>query len=288
MRDDDPPMIEDDEARKSAIELLMRTDRPRYFRDEAVQREYLQILEREEARQQGSERKLLAPGADVSIPVKRSTVGQQRRNRVGALTGTQSEVQAGRDPAVDQNLLSFDPVDLLYLDAADSERINDSRVLSDVTPDSDWTPGAQYAQRKRPPATGTVHEEDGRQHYRDGGHHEMPEGVDKKWNLHPETARVFRQSTTGRNRLTYRETPDGPPIGNIWNPLHEAYSDPTALSRWARPNAGCISSGRAARATARFSVTSPSAMRRWPPTEMPWTTWPLPPRRLLPLPAYPT
>jgi hypothetical protein len=54
MRDDDLPIIEEDEARKRAIELLMRTDRPRYFRDEGMQREYLQILEREEDRRSGS------------------------------------------------------------------------------------------------------------------------------------------------------------------------------------------------------------------------------------------
>ncbi len=102
-----------DEARKREIELLMRTDRPRYFRDEAVQREYLQILERGEAWRQGGGRKPLAPGADVGIPGKGSTVGQQRRDRVGASTGT------------------------LHRDAADSARIGDARVLSDVTPDND-------------------------------------------------------------------------------------------------------------------------------------------------------
>ena len=79
MRDDDLPTIEDDEARKRTIELLMRTDRRGYFRDEAMQREYLQILEREEARQQGGERKSLAPDAKVSIPDKRNTFGQLRR-----------------------------------------------------------------------------------------------------------------------------------------------------------------------------------------------------------------
>ena len=142
-RDDDLPIIED-EARKREIEILMRTDRPRYFRDEAMQREYLEILEREEARQQGGERKPLAPGADVGIPVNRSTVDQQRRDRVGALTETQSDPHA-RDLAVDQSLLSLDPEGLLYLDAADGERIADSRILSDVTPDNEWIPGAQYA-----------------------------------------------------------------------------------------------------------------------------------------------
>lgn len=43
------PMSNDDGARKAEIEYLMRWDRPRYFRDELMQQEYRDILEREEA-----------------------------------------------------------------------------------------------------------------------------------------------------------------------------------------------------------------------------------------------
>lgn len=194
---DDISTTEDDEARRRAIEEMMRLDRPRYFRDEAVQQEYRDILDRQEERQQGRERLLLAPGAD-------------------------------------QNPVSLNPADLRYLEAADSERIDDPRVLSDVTPDNDWTPGAQYAaRRKRPRATGGVYEEDGRDYYRNKGHHEMPVGVYKHWNLQPETAKVFKDSTTGRLRGYYREyryDPKtgnfwGPRRGNIWDGLHRAYND---------------------------------------------------------------
>ncbi|MEA2907243.1 MAG: hypothetical protein QOI12_4630 [Alphaproteobacteria bacterium] len=75
---------------------------------------------------------------------------------------------------------------------------------------------------------GTVTDPDGRPYYRPGGHHEMPEGVYKKWNLDPETAKVFRQSSTGPLGATFRTTPDGPRIGNVWDGeggLHRAYND---------------------------------------------------------------
>ena len=193
--------MEDDEARKRAIELLMRTDRPRYFRDEGMQREYLQMLEREEGRQQGGEGKTLAPGADVSIPVKRGTVGQERRDRVGALTETP------------------------YLDAADSKRIDDSRVLSEFTADNEWIPGAQYAQIKLTPATGTVYDKDGHQYYQGGGHHEVPRGVYEKWNLRSETEKVFKDATTGPiPPWEGRTTPDGIRIGNRWTEAHREYN----------------------------------------------------------------
>jgi hypothetical protein len=42
------PEGDDDELRRRQIEEMMRTDRPRYFRDEAVQQEYREILERQE------------------------------------------------------------------------------------------------------------------------------------------------------------------------------------------------------------------------------------------------
>src|SRR3954452_6751268 len=37
----------------------------------------------------------------------------------------------------------------------------------------------------------------GNPYYSSGGHHEMPKGVYSKWNLSPETEKVFNQSTTG-------------------------------------------------------------------------------------------
>jgi hypothetical protein len=38
---------------------------------------------------------------------------------------------------------------------------------------------------------------EGNPYYASGGHHEMPKGVYSKWNLSPETEKVFNQSTTG-------------------------------------------------------------------------------------------
>jgi hypothetical protein len=181
---DDTPTIEDDEARRRVIEEMMRLDRPRYFRDEAVQQEYRDILGRQEARQQGRERSPLAPGVEV------------------------------------------DPMDLLSLDKADRERIDDPRVLSDVTPDSDWTPGAQYAGRKRTPdALRGILDDKGERYYRPQGHHEMPGEYYRKWKLQPEVAEIFKGSTTGYVSGWIRKTPDGSPIGHYWSPLHQAYND---------------------------------------------------------------
>jgi len=38
---------------------------------------------------------------------------------------------------------------------------------------------------------------EGSPYYASGGHHEMPKGVYSKWNLQPETEKIFDQSTTG-------------------------------------------------------------------------------------------
>lgn len=53
----------------------------------------------------------------------------------------------------------------------------------------------------------------------------MPEAVYNKWNLQPETRRVFRQATTGSLGATFRTSPEGPRTGNIWDSLHRAYND---------------------------------------------------------------
>jgi len=74
---------------------------------------------------------------------------------------------------------------------------------------------------------GTVTDADGRPYYRPGGHHEMPEGVHKKWKLRPETQKVFRQSSTGTLGATLRIIPDAVRQGNVWDGdggLHLAYN----------------------------------------------------------------
>lgn len=74
----------------------------------------------------------------------------------------------------------------------------------------------------------TITDADGRPYYRPGGHHEMPEAVMKKWKLRPETRAVFRRSSTGKLGATFRNTPDGVRIGNVWDGdggAHRVYNE---------------------------------------------------------------
>jgi hypothetical protein len=59
---------------------------------------------------------------------------------------------------------------------------------------------------------------DGLPYYAAGGHHEMPRGVYSKWDLQPETERVFNRSTTGSlpgGRSI--DTPEGNLRGHYWD-----------------------------------------------------------------------
>jgi hypothetical protein len=57
---------------------------------------------------------------------------------------------------------------------------------------------------------------------RPAANHEMPRGVFSKWDLSPDTRKVFEQSTTGKIPDTLiRSTPDGIPIRNSWNKFVE-------------------------------------------------------------------
>jgi hypothetical protein len=59
---------------------------------------------------------------------------------------------------------------------------------------------------------------DGTPYYQRGGHHDMPYDVFGKWNLDPETRRVFNQSTTGKvPQALLRTSPDGVPRGHFWD-----------------------------------------------------------------------
>lgn len=71
---------------------------------------------------------------------------------------------------------------------------------------------------------GTITDSFGDPYYRPGGHHEAAKGVYEKWNLTAETRKVFEGSTTGKVPGTVRLTPDGTPIGNIWNKIHKDYN----------------------------------------------------------------
>lgn len=140
-----PDEDDEDTIRRRQIEEVMRADRPRYFRDEAMQQEYRDILGRQKTQQPTRERNLSAPGVEVSAPVERGADGNQ-------------------------NPGSRDPADLLSLRMADNKRINGPRIVSDVTPDNDWAPGTQYAGWKLPPELEHIYEKGGRKYYREKGH----------------------------------------------------------------------------------------------------------------------
>jgi hypothetical protein len=75
---------------------------------------------------------------------------------------------------------------------------NDPRVLSDATPDNEWSPGAQYAASKS----------------RASGHHFMPQSLYRKLPLPDDTRKVFENATTGP--LYYEGN-------NAWDEAHRTY-----------------------------------------------------------------
>ena len=84
------------------------------------------------------------------------------------------------------------------------EEINDSRVLSDVVPDNQWLPGAQYA---------------------GWGHHFPPRAVWQDWPLQPETRKVFNKAVSGPiplrlfNPLTREQT-----FYHYFDDMHREYN----------------------------------------------------------------
>ncbi|NVO15471.1 MAG: hypothetical protein HXX10_15685 [Rhodoplanes sp.] len=77
---------------------------------------------------------------------------------------------------------------------------DDPRVLSDATPDNEWSPGTQYAASKS----------------RASGHHFMPQSVFRKLSLPDETRKVFEDAKTGP--LYYEGN-------NAWDKAHRTYRD---------------------------------------------------------------
>ncbi|MGO3929542.1 hypothetical protein NP284_14665 [Rhodopseudomonas pseudopalustris] len=75
----------------------------------------------------------------------------------------------------------------------------------------------------------SVTDADGLPYYATGGHHEMPRGVYTKWELRPETERVFNRSTTGSLATGTRiETDQGLLRGHYWdgpNGAHARYNN---------------------------------------------------------------
>lgn len=89
---------------------------------------------------------------------------------------------------------------------------------------TDPLPIVPVAQRSR-----TFTDKYGDPYYSPGGHHEMPQSIFQKWDLQPETRRVFNDGTTGPvPRDTFRTSPDGVPQGHFWdgpNGAHAKYND---------------------------------------------------------------
>ncbi len=97
--------------------------------------------------------------------------------------------------------------------------ITDTRVISDADPEV-VKPGEQYVANIR-----SLTDSSGRPYYAPGGHHEVPQAVFKKWNLPPETQRVFDLATTGTlSNSTVRTSPDGVPLGHTWDKAHREYN----------------------------------------------------------------
>ncbi len=93
-----------------------------------------------------------------------------------------------------------------------------------------WTDGEASGGRIRVvQAGGPISDADGQPYYQRGGHHEMAQGIYKKWKLRLETRRVFDQATTGKiPKGRIRTTPDGMPTGHFWdgpNGAHGRYNE---------------------------------------------------------------
>jgi len=95
------------------------------------------------------------------------------------------------------------------------------------TEDGSSTGRIRFAENRDP---NTITDAWGNRYYNPGGHHEVPRGVYRHWNLRPETRRVFDQATTGPiPDVGIRSTPDSPTYRHAWKDpgggLHGAYND---------------------------------------------------------------
>ncbi|ABD08178.1 hypothetical protein RPB_3483 [Rhodopseudomonas palustris HaA2] len=64
-------------------------------------------------------------------------------------------------------------------------------------------------------------------YYEPGGHHEMVKAVYTKWDLQPETRKVFEKSTTGKLPSgKWVESPEGRLLrGHVWDEYHAKYNE---------------------------------------------------------------
>lgn len=197
---------------------FMRPDAYRYMRPDAA--------------------RFLIPGTDPSTvyaALDRKYSPSQRRIPAGQTGGGRwtndegggggSSLSAGGDYSNDEN--GFDPTiaDDSGLLAFNVDRpvvmIDTSNWIKDTSDDE-----ADFVQVA---SDGTpITDIDGSPYYAPGGHHEMPRGVYKNWDLSPETRKVFDHSTTGtlpKERVPINE--DSVPRGHYWggsNGAHGQYN----------------------------------------------------------------
>jgi hypothetical protein len=117
------------------------------------------------------------------------------------------------------------------VDAGDVAGSSDAQGLFGIAPDGRSVDGADLAANFNQVGSDgkPVFDVDGSPYYAPGGHHEMPRGVYSKWDLSPETAKVFDQSTTGElpsGRVPIED--DGTTGRHFWDGskgAHQKYND---------------------------------------------------------------
>ena len=117
------------------------------------------------------------------------------------------------------------------IDVGDVTGSSDSSALFDLTAGDTSIDGVDLAGDFNQVGSDgkPVTDVDGSAYYAPGGHHEMPKGVYSKWDLSPETAKVFNQSTTGelpKGRVPIDD--DGRLGGHFWDGskgAHQKYND---------------------------------------------------------------
>lgn len=124
-------------------------------------------------------------------------------------------------PDIDLGSLAFDDASGGGIASIfDGFDLSDGISPRDVEPPSflDLLLGQDEGQVQLAQSNGGLLDKFGEPYYQRGGHHEMPRGVYEKWDLPPETRRVFDRATTGGlPNATIRTSPDGVPLGNYWN-----------------------------------------------------------------------
>lgn len=125
---------------------------------------------------------------------------------------------------------SVETVDASWMPDSLPVESEDLKLETDITPSepsntdqvdlTDPLPIVPVAQRSR-----SFTDKYGDPYYSPGGHHEMPQSTFRKWDLQPETRRVFDDATTGSlPNGTFRTDPDGVPQGHFWNGPDGAHS----------------------------------------------------------------